>query len=82
MYWTAHLNDPISLGLHNAILNNVDFQYIYDYFFDPDKVKGQPVQAPPIPVFHRGGRRRQPACEHDATGPQSTRRLLPALMRF
>jgi hypothetical protein len=44
MYWTAQLNDPISLSLHNAILNNVDFQYIYDYFFDPDKVKGQPYK--------------------------------------
>ena len=44
MYWTAHLNDPISLSLHEAILNNVDFQYIYDYFFDPGKVKGQPYK--------------------------------------
>jgi len=44
MYWTAHLNDPISLSLHNAILNNVDFQYIYDYFFDAAKVKGQPYK--------------------------------------
>ena len=44
IYWTAHFNDPINLGLHQAILNNVDFQYIYDYFFDPDKVKGQPYK--------------------------------------
>ena len=51
MYWTAHLNDPISLGLHNAILNNVDFQYIYDYFFDPAKVKGQPYKPLRSPSF-------------------------------
>ena len=51
MYWTAHLNDPISLNLHNAILNNVDFQYIYDYFFDPDKVKGQPYTPLRSPSF-------------------------------
>ncbi len=44
IYWTAHLNDPVSLSLHQAMLNNVDFQYIYDYFFDPDKVKGQPYK--------------------------------------
>jgi hypothetical protein len=44
IYWTAHLNDPINLGLHQAILNNVDFQYIYDYFFDPAKVQGQPYK--------------------------------------
>ena len=42
--WTAHLNDPISLSLHQAMLNNVNVQYIYDYFFDPDKVKGQPYK--------------------------------------
>lgn len=42
VYWTAGLNDPVSLGLHQAILNNVNFQYIYDYFFDPAKVQGQP----------------------------------------
>ena len=40
--WTAQLNDPVSLSLHKAILNNLNVQYIYDYFFDPDKVKGQP----------------------------------------
>jgi hypothetical protein len=51
MYWTAHLNDPISLGLHEAILNNVDFQYIYDYFFDPEKVKGQPYKPLRSPSF-------------------------------
>lgn len=44
MYWTAQLNDPVSLSLHEAILNNVNFQYIYDYFFDPAKVKGQPYK--------------------------------------
>ena len=51
MYWTAHLNDPISLGLHQAILNNVNFQYIYDYFFDPAKVKGQPYTPLRSPSF-------------------------------
>ena len=51
MYWTAHLNDPVSLSLHKAILNNVDFQYIYDYFFDPAKVKGQPYKPLRSPSF-------------------------------
>ena len=59
IYWTAHLNDPINLSLHQAILNNVNFQYIYDYFFDPEQGERAAVQAPPIPVFHRDGRRRQ-----------------------
>jgi len=51
IYWTAQLNDPVSLSLHNAMLNNVDFQYIYDYFFDPDKVKGQPYKPLRSPSF-------------------------------
>lgn len=51
MYWTAHLNAPISLSLHNAILNNFDFQYVYDYFFDPAKVKGQPYKPLRSPSF-------------------------------
>lgn len=51
IYWTAHLNDPISLSLHQAILNNVDFQYIYDYFFEPAKVKGQPYKPLRSPSF-------------------------------
>lgn len=42
--WTAHLNDPASRNLHQAILHNVDFAYIYNYFFDPAKVKGQPYK--------------------------------------
>ncbi len=66
IYWTAHLNDPVSLSLHEAMLNNVDFQYIYDYFFDPGKVKGQPykpLRSPsfteaPSPASHPSRRRR------------------------
>jgi hypothetical protein len=44
MSWTAQLNDPVSRNLHEAVLNNVNVQYIYDYFFDPEKVKGQPYK--------------------------------------
>ena len=51
MSWTAQLNDPVSRSLHEAILNNVNFQYIYDYFFDPDKVKGQPYKPLRSPSF-------------------------------
>ena len=44
IFWTAQLNDPISRSVHDAILNNLNVQYIYDYFFDPGKVKGQPYK--------------------------------------
>jgi hypothetical protein len=51
MSWTATLNDPASRSLHEAVLNNVNVQYIYDYFFDPDKVKGQPYKPLRSPSF-------------------------------
>jgi hypothetical protein len=51
IYWTAHLNDPLSLSLHEAMLNNFNFQYVYDYFFDSDKVKGQPYKPLRSPSF-------------------------------
>lgn len=51
MSWTAQLNDPVSRSLHDAILNNVNVQYIYDYFFDPGKVKGQPYKPLRSPSF-------------------------------
>ena len=51
IYWTAHLNDPVSLSLHEAMLNNFNFQYVYDYFFDPGKVKGQPYKPLRSPSF-------------------------------
>jgi hypothetical protein len=49
MSWTAQLNQPVSRSLHEAILNNVNVEYIYNYFFDPGKVKGQlykPLRSP------------------------------------
>ena len=42
--WTAQLNEPVCLSLHQAMQNNFNVQYLYDYFFDPDKVKGQPYK--------------------------------------
>jgi hypothetical protein len=51
MSWTTNLNDPVSRNLHEAILNTVNVEYIYDYFFDPDKVKGQPYKPLRSPSF-------------------------------
>ena len=45
------LERPDQPDLHKSILNNVDFQYIYDYFFDPAKVKGQPYKPLRSPSF-------------------------------
>lgn len=38
-YW-----NPISVKekhMHESIINNFNFDYVYNFFFDPDKVKGQ-----------------------------------------
>ena len=51
MSWTTNLHDPVSRGLHEAILNNVNVEYIYDYFFDPGKVKGQPYKPLRSPSY-------------------------------
>ena len=39
--WTAQLNDPTIKRLHDAVINNFNFEYLYDYFFAPEKVKGR-----------------------------------------
>ena len=48
--WTMGMpNQQFNLHLHESILNNFNFKYIYDHFFYPDKVKGQaykPLRSP------------------------------------
>jgi len=61
MSWTAQLNQPVSRSLHEAILNNVNFQYIYDYFFDPGKVKGQPYKPLRAPSLIEPARVAEPS---------------------
>ena len=40
--WTAEFNDPASRHLHDAVITKFNFNYVYDYFFAPEKVKGIP----------------------------------------
>ena len=45
--WTA--NDPTEKNLHESIINNFNFHYLYNFFFDPEKIKGQtykPLRSP------------------------------------
>lgn len=40
---------PAGVHLHQSVLNNFNFDYVYDYFFNPGKVKGiayKPLQSP------------------------------------
>jgi len=39
--WTAQLNDPTIKRLHDAVVNNFNFEFLYDSFFTPEKVKGR-----------------------------------------
>jgi hypothetical protein len=55
--WTAQLNDPTIKKLHDAVINNFDFEYLYNYVFAPEKVKGQsyaplrnPAATEPVPT--------------------------------
>jgi hypothetical protein len=42
-------NNVIEMQLHDAIVNNFNFDYVYNFFFAPEKVKGQlykPLRSP------------------------------------
>jgi hypothetical protein len=40
-YWPGNATEQQQ---HDAIINNFNFQYVYNFFFDPAKVKGQPYK--------------------------------------
>jgi hypothetical protein len=40
--WSAELRDPVSKRLYDAVVNQFNLEYIYNRFFDPEKVKGVP----------------------------------------
>jgi hypothetical protein len=37
------LLDPVGKQPADAIINNFNFGYVYDFFFDPEKSKGNPT---------------------------------------
>jgi len=42
--WSWQQEDQRQLHMHQSIINNFNFQYLFDFFFDPLKVKGVPYQ--------------------------------------
>ncbi len=43
--WTMSMpNQPYNIYLHESNLNNFNFDYVYNFFFDPEKVKGLPYK--------------------------------------
>ena len=47
--WWWSPNDPVEKHMHESIINNFNFDHVYNFFFDPEKVKGQhykPLRSP------------------------------------
>jgi hypothetical protein len=46
--WEYYKGDPVVKHLHESILNNFNFEYVYNFFFDPGKVTGpyKPLRSP------------------------------------
>lgn len=47
--WHGDIFDPVGKHQHESIINNFNFEYVYNFFFDPEKVKGQsykPLRSP------------------------------------
>jgi len=42
--WWWSPNDSAEKYMHESIVNNFNFDYVYNFFFDVDKVKGQPYK--------------------------------------
>ena len=49
--WEFYPIDPTQKQQHEAIINNFNFDYVYNFFFDPEKVKGQPYKPLRSPFF-------------------------------
>ncbi len=43
--------NPVFKHMHESIINNFDFDYLYQFLFEPEKVKGKPYKALRSPVF-------------------------------
>ena len=42
--WFWNPQNHAAKYLHESIINNFNFGYVYNFFFDPEKVKGQPYK--------------------------------------
>lgn len=49
--WEYYPGDRHEQQQHEAIINNFNFDYVYNFFFAPEKVKGQPYKPLRSPVF-------------------------------
>jgi len=49
--WWWSENDPLDKNMHESIIYNFNFAYLYNFFFDAEKVKGQAYQPLRSPSF-------------------------------
>ncbi len=49
--WEYWITDPTEKQQHEAIINNFNFEYVYNFFFDAEKIKGQQYKPLRSPVF-------------------------------
>jgi len=49
--WWWSPNQPVEKHLHESIVNNFNFSYLYNFFFAPEKVKGQPYKPLRSPTY-------------------------------
>ena len=42
--WRWSMSDEKDKHMHESIIHNFNFEYLYNYFFEPEKVKGQPYK--------------------------------------
>lgn len=42
--WEYYPGNPMEQQQHEAIINHFNFQYVYNFFFSPEKVKGKPYK--------------------------------------
>lgn len=49
--WEYYPGEPTERQQHEAIINNFNFEYVYNFFFAPEKVKKQPYQPLRSPTF-------------------------------
>lgn len=49
--WNWSTSDAGEQYMHESIINNFNFDYLYNFFFDPEKVKGQPYKPIRSPSY-------------------------------
>ncbi len=49
--WMWYPQDVVDKHMHESIINNLNFDYVYNFFFDPEKVKGIPYKPLRPPLY-------------------------------